>query len=326
MLNKMNSIDEYRQHFMDVEVWRPHVRETYRRHFGEAGEIRPGLVGTYPTFIVNDRHVVKFFGRLFDGAAACETEREAYRVVHQAPGIPIAELEAQGELIPGDPGWPWPYLIYEYLPGESFGEAYDRLDEACRAEFARQMGRIVKALHGLPLTGRSAFGDRLDGYANLIRSQAVTCTPRLRQWASLPPDLIAQVDSYLLPVEDLIDFSARPHLIHADLTGDHLLGFAVGRRWSTSGLIDWGDAMTGNILYELVALHLDMFRGDPVMLAAFLDTYQLPPSYRQDFARKAMCLTLLHRFDVLAPWSGRIHAGSLDELAGRLWGIASKQE
>lgn len=319
MLSDFNKLDHYRQHFMDPALWEPHVRTVYRRHFGEAKTVRPGLAGTYPTFIVDEQRVVKLFGRLFEGAAAFETEREAHRITAKAPLVPSPDLEAEGELLPGDPDWPWPYLVYEYIPGTSIGEIFERLEKSSKLEIARQMGRIVRAMHGLPLTGRPPFENSWGGYAQLIKKQIEGCTERQRAWAALPPHLIEQIDAYLLPPDELIDFSSPPHLIHADLTADHLLGLWTGRRWSTTGLIDWGDAMVGNLLYELVALQLDLFRGDREMLGAFLETYQPAQFFQDGFVRKAMCMTLLHRFNVLA---GRDleEVKTLEDLGEMLWG------
>ncbi len=139
-------------------------------------------------------------------------------------------------------------------------------------------------------------------------------------------------------VDDLLDFSSPPHLIHADLTGDHLLGQLAADQhaqsavadlllptrpeWDTLAIIDWGDARIGNILYELVALHLDLFQADKRLLKTCLEIYGLPDFYRQDFARKAFCMVLLHQFPmpsrVYAPY---FHVQSMDELAQGLFGI-----
>jgi hygromycin-B 7''-O-kinase len=123
-------------------------------------------------------------------------------------------------------------------------------------------------------------------------------------------------------VDRLIDFSAPPHLIHADLTADHLLGRLVNGRWQTLAIIDWGDAMTGNILYELVALYLDLFHSDKHSLRIFLESYGLPDFYQPNFPRQALSMTLLHQFpvagSVYAPHH-RVH--TLQALAERFYSV-----
>ncbi len=87
-------------------------------------------------------------------------------------------------------------------------------------------------------------------------------------------------------------------------------------------IIDWGDTRVGNILYELVALHLDLFRGDKHLLKLCLQAYELPIFYQLDFTRKALSMVLLHEFPmpahVYAPYQD---AHSLDELAEAVFGM-----
>ena len=74
----------------------------------------------------------------------------------------------------------------------------------------------------------------------------------------------------------------------------------MGERWRPIGVIDFGDAMVGDRLYELVALNLGLFRCDKRLLGIFLDTYGFDLALRRDFVRRAMSLTLLHEFNVLS--------------------------
>ena len=113
-----------------------------------------------------------------------------------------------------------------------------------------------------------------------------------------------------------------PHLIHADLTRDHLLGRVVDGRWQSLALIDFGDAMTGDLLYELSALHLDMFRGEKRLLRAFLDAYGMTEEARAALPHQALATSLLHQFnDFEALEPGRLAARTLEELADDLWRV-----
>jgi hypothetical protein len=180
-------------------------------------------------------------------------------------------------------------------------------------------------------TGWSDFTDFLD-------RQQESCQSNHLQWGDLPPQLVSQVQYFLLPTNELLDLSTPPHLIHADLTGDHLLGRmgasrpvhptteqssrSTGAVWETLAIIDWGDTRIGNVLYELVALHLDLFTADRWLLSICLERYELPDFYRQSFAHKALCMALLHQFPLPA-WVSASHADiqTLDELAVKLFTI-----
>lgn len=236
------------------------------------------------------------------------------------PTIPTAQIYAAGEL--GGPGWPWPYLVFTYIPGKSLGEQIEQVSAADRLRIAREMGELVRRLHALPLTGSPVFPDHYTDYLGFLAAQRAACQNNHRGWGTLPARLLAQLERFIPDPEKLVNIHRPPYLIHADLTLDHLLGKIVDERWQTLALIDFGDAMTGDLLYELAALHLDMFRADRRLLSAFLDRYGLSPEERADLPRRALAMALLHQFNVLAGLPGELLAvDSLVELAQRVWGL-----
>ena len=285
--------------------------------------MRSGLAGTCPTFIVDDRWVVKFFGRLFDGAHAWMLERACALLLADAPDIPTPALLASGRLFDPPCIWSWPYLVFAFVPGVSIGEARAQLDAVEHRRVARDLGVMVRRIHAQSLPADFALVKTWDAYRRFLQEQRARCTQAHAAWGDLPVHLLGQIDDFLLREDDLIDASAAPHLIHADLTADHLLGEVADGRWITHALIDFGDAMVGGLEYELVALHLGMFRADKRLLAAFLDGYGLDPEQRVALPRRAMTATLLHQFNVLGesleqhPELGQ--SATLDELATRLW-------
>jgi hygromycin-B 7''-O-kinase len=320
-LTRLDMRDAYVGLFADAAFWRPVVTEICRRHsLAPCETIYAGHPGTYPTFIVEDRWVVKLFGRLFNGAAAYETECEVARILGHAPSLPMLLI---ADSLHNGCDWPWPYLIYKYLPGIAIGEVYERVRPDDRLALARWVGEIVRRVHAAPLDDSQLFPPTWVAYLARLREQREGCAARHAGWGNLPPHLIGQIDAYLPPVETLIE-RPRPHLIHADLTDDHILGCWENGRWTTSGLIDFGDAMVGELGYELAALQLDLFRGDRAMLAAFLDAYGLDAAARADLPRRALCCALLHRFNVFDGLaeilSGLNDIATLDELAAHLWG------
>jgi len=321
-LTLLDSIDDYRRHFMDIDFWRRYVEAICVRHkLTEAPVIRTGLAGSYPTFIINDTWVIKLFGRLFEGAMSFETELQVNPLVTAAPGIPAPALLAKGQLFPDSSNWPWPYLIYEFVPGISIGEVYEQVSFAGKLAAAQWMGQISRQLHDLPTEALST--EIHTAYQRLILYQYENCADIHRRSAILPEALIEQLPAYLLPLDDLLDYA--PCLIHADFTADHLLGELSNHRWMNGYIIDFDDAMVGDIAYELVALHLDLFRADKRLLAAYLDAHGLDQAARQSLPKRAMSVTLLHRFDVL---EGRYkqflrtnEVKTLEQLASLLWDI-----
>ena len=318
----LESPDSYSQHFMDAGLWEPYVRQVcHRHHLDPCQDIRPGLAGTYPTFIVNDRWVIKFFGRLFDGALSFAVEQEAARLVTQALPVPALTFLASGNLFPRDAPWQWPYLVSAFVPGVSIGEVLARLSSAAKHNLVAEMGQVVRAIHHISLQGSTVFPPRWQGFLDFLDAQRQACYERHRAWGSLPPRLLRQLEEFLLPTSSLVDVSYPPHLVHADITRDHLLGVLAGDSWVTRALIDWGDAMVGNIYYELLALHLDLFGCELPLLRGFLNSYGF--SKTPDFPRKAMTMSLLHQYNVMdavTRWCPKaLDSPTLADLADILW-------
>ncbi len=346
----------YSAHFMDQALWEPFVRRVALRHGYNVQKISSGLPGTYPTFIaeVNPTPeqpsqkaiVVKFFGPLFDGISAYRVERAMGQFLSQQyMSIASPTVLAEGQLDQA-----WTYLIFNHIAGVSYGEARPALSGHAVEVTAQQMGRYMKELHTLTASGRPEIPQSPSTwreFAGFLVNQKATCLQNHRLWNDLPLYMLDQLAEFLLPVDQLLDFSTPPHLIHADLTGDHLLGrmlpasqpehppfnISAGARvassgikpssaseWESLAIIDWGDSLVGNILYELVALHVDLFRGDKHLLRLCLKAYGLPDFYVQDFAHKALCLVLLHQFPIPAKFYAQYQsAQNLYELADDLF-------
>jgi hygromycin-B 7''-O-kinase len=269
----LNSLDGYRNLYHDAVFWTPFVQEVCQKHgLYPSQPVICRVPGTYPTFIVADRWVVKFFGQLFDGDACFHVEQTCAQLLAEHPILPTPTLIASGRLFDPSKSWPWPYLVFKYLPGVSIGEVYIHVNMEDRIKIAREMGEWVCRLHALPLPAGGQFTLSWRNYRVFLNKQHASCVVNHRQWGSLPLKWINQIEAYLLPVNELLDESQLLHLIHADLTADHLLGRIVNGGWESLGVIDFGDAMIGTLEYELVALQMDLFRGDRRMLNVFLKT------------------------------------------------------
>jgi hygromycin-B 7''-O-kinase len=320
-LDPLDNLEAYRRLFTDTALWKPYAQQVCRRHnLAPCEPVRAGVPGTYPAFIVGERWMVKFFGRLFEGEQSFRVERAAAALVMGDAAIPSARMASSGAL--GGSGWPWPYLVFDYIPAASLGEQAGQLGPGEMGRIAAEMGEITRRLHALPLADSEVFPNDHAAHRAFLAAQRAVCASNHRAWGSLPARLVDQTEGFLPPVEELVDDTRPPHLIHADLTRDHLLGRVEDGQWKTLALIDYGDAMTGGLLYELAALHLDLFGGDRALLAAFLDAYGMSRAQRDGLPRRAMAACLLHRFNVLACLpSQRLQADSLAALAQEIWQV-----
>ena len=321
-LDSFTSLDFYRQHFMDAGLWAPYVREIVQRHgLGMDEPISTGLPGSFPTFIVAGRWVVKLFGELFDGEESWQVEKSANELLVKAGGWPAPALLASGSLFPAGAGWPWPYLVFEYLPYASFGEQSAGLSFDERLKLAAWLGRFCRRLHALPLPAAGIFPPLRRDYRSYLSQRLAHCGVDHAGWGRLSSRLLAQLDDYLPPAVARLPEGRPSHLVHGDLTRDHLLGQVAGGRWETYGVIDFGDARLGDLYHELVPLHLDLFAGDKRLLRAFMEAYGSDDWLGDDFPHNAMAVTLLHPFDVLSCLKQLPADGSLEELADIIWRI-----
>jgi hypothetical protein len=322
----------YVAHFMNPALWKPYVQQVCAWHGFSCIRIEPGVPGTFPTFIVeaggeslpqsNQTIVVKFFGPLFEGYGSFCVERDIGQwLERQSMPISSPKILAEGRL-DND----WQYLIFEYIDGVSIGQLRQKLSANDWRSIACQMGEYIRALHAQTVQSQPELPRSvqpcLENFTGFIAQQRLHCQAHHQEWNDLPAQLLDQIEGFILPVEQLIDFSAPPHLIHADLTMDHLLGCLMSGGWKSLAVIDWGDAMTGNILYELVSLYLDLFQSDMQLLKVCLDAYGLSDFYQHDFPWKALSMVLLHQFPlptrVYAPYIG---VKSLQELAEYLFAV-----
>ncbi len=335
-LASFSQITYYSQHFTDIGLWSPYVRQVCARHnLFPCQVVRMGIPGTFPTFIIEDRFVVKFYGQLFDGYHSFLVEKVVNQLVNSSENIPVPELINSGFLFDQRSTWPWPYLIFTFLPGTSIGEIFPQIVFEDKLKLADDLGRWIRRLHeiDLPFLPDPLLPNPLSSilesplpflpYRTFLKKRRKRCVNDHRQWGTLPDRLVDQINDWLPLVDALIPPGKDAYLIHADLTKDHIFGSLQNGHWVTSGIIDLGDAMLGDIYYELVALHLDLFAYDRLLLSAFLEAYGIDDWLRQDFHRKAMACTLLHRFNVLAnltkvypEWQS---LSNLNELAELIW-------
>lgn len=304
---ELDTLEDYRRRFTDVSYWRPFVESVCERHgLLPHDSIREAdLPGTYPVFIVRDQWVVKFFGQLFNGESAFTAELDVSNLLARDGQIPAPSLVAYGHLIDGNGEWPWPYLVFEHLPGKSLARLRDRMSVDSMSRVARELGNLIRQLHALPLSEARFLGSTWDAYVALLERQRPGCKDRHEEWRSLPDHLIDLIDEFLLPTAALVDRGTPPRLLHGDLTADHAVGELTPRGWRTQGIIDFGDALVGDPMYELIALHLDVFQCDKRLLSAFLMSYDFEQEIDQEDAAKLLSLCLLHPFNVFEGFGDR---------------------
>jgi hygromycin-B 7''-O-kinase len=320
---QMETQSEYVARFADVDYWRPYVQEVCKRHsLFPRDAIRCKNPGTYPTFIVNNTWVVKFFGQRFNGLAAHDAEVEANHLLQDST-IPIATLLIEGDLYPHKDEWRWPYLVFNYLEGRSLGEIRSAMQPNDLHRLAAELGSLVRTLHEIDLRDTKVLRLAWDAYLAMLATFEADCIDRQRTWAALPDHLRQHIPDYLAAHPLHIDMGKRPVLIHADITVDHVLLQKDDLGWRITGLIDWGDALVGDPTYELLALHIDAFNCDKALLSEFLREYRGFDKQHAQLPTFLMYLTLISQYPLMKIVCERFpHAkglATLEELANALF-------
>ena len=325
-----SSTKEYGRYFTDVTYWSPYVSTICERHgLGLGDKVKVGLAGTHPVFLINDVYVVKFFSDLFDGARSFAVECAVSTFLQRQGdcGLPVPPLIATGHLFDdhdgsGTDGWSWPYIVTGVIAGQSLtsmGAA-----SAHRADVAEWTGRIVKQLHSLPIEEmKGILRPTWNHFVDFLKVQRLNVVANYKKWGTLPDHLVGQLEDYLPEIEDLIDRTHKPVLLHCDLNSDHIFGEIVDDQWCPSGIIDFGDARVGDPLYELGALHCGLFDCNKHSLRTFLTAYGFDEEEHKNAIHRMMAMALLHNYTVLAHVFENIpeakDATSLVELAELIW-------
>ena len=326
-LENLKTVDGYSTHFMDAEIWTPVIQRLCRERGIMITDIWAGTAGTFPTFILDRKFVIKFFGPLFGGADSYKIETSVNSLLAQFPGIPAARILECGPISPNVNNWQ--FILFNYLPGQSYREDLAKITDPDRQAVAFRIGEILHILHSLPVPESLASLFPPDPalyrarHNNWFLARLRCAQPQSPAGLGLPARLAGQAADFLYKSREDADIRSPLHLIHADMTQEHILGDFSHGHWQINGLIDFGDCMTGDLFYELAPLHLDFFDCNKRLLVKFLEGYQARDFPISGFARQCLCAALQHQFNVFSGVFERhpelAEIGNLDQLAQTLW-------
>jgi len=320
-----SSPKEYGRTFTKVDYWQPYVEYVCNRHgLGECSEIRAGLPGTHPVFIVDRRFVVKLYTNFFNGESAQALEVAVYSLLAKDKYIPAPTLIAHGSLFERTIEWHWPYIVTSLVTGVSYGEEIGSITHEDQLQVAGFAAQALRRIHALPVERSTYLVRSWNEFSQFLSARRTEILKKGENWV-LPPHLASQLEGYLSRVDHLFNVTLSPHLLHCDLNRDHILGAHEQGKWRVQGIIDFADAKVGDRLYELVALHIGLFNCDKRLLGAFLEECGQDEEITRNFVERAMCYTLLHEYDIVGelleehPKLGQ--AQTLGELARHLWDV-----
>jgi hygromycin-B 7''-O-kinase len=258
--------------------------------------------------------ILKIFPPIYRGQFV--SERASLTLLHGQLRLPIPEIVFEGERDG------WPYLVITRLSGILGADAWRSLSEADKEHVLAEVGETIAQVQ------RIAVGPlvRIEpGWDTLMRGQIAGCRARHERFG-LPQKFLDGVDELLRDAADLIALDGPPVILTGEYIPENLLLSRTGAGWRLSGLIDFGDVMTGRGEYDLLGPSVLMAGGMPRRLRSLFAGYGYAASdIMPDLKRRLMALMLLHRHGNptrqigIEGWQEK--AANLQELQDLLWPI-----
>jgi len=244
------------------------------------------------------------------------SERVSLAQLRGRLGVPIPEIVFEGERDR------WPYLIITRLPGILGTEAWPALPEDQKERVLVQIGETIAEVQRVPVGDLSRIEP---GWDQFISRQIADCRAR-HQRLGLPQKYLDGLDDILGDAATLIPMKAPAVILTGEYIPENFLLSRDNGNWCLSGLIDFGDVMTGWGEYDLLGPSAFMTAGMPRRVRSLFwgfgySNADIDPTLK----RRLMTLLLLHRASdpvrhiCIEGWQQK--AGDLFELQELLWPI-----
>jgi hygromycin-B 7''-O-kinase len=258
--------------------------------------------------------ILKIFPPMLRGQFV--SERMSLGLLQGRLSIPIPEIVVEGERDG------WPYFVITRLKGSLGTEAWPALPEAAKERVLGQIGETIAEVQKVPVGALSAIEPRWDQF---MRQQIAGCRARQVR-LGLPPKYLDGLDELLADAAALIPIDTAPVILTGEYIPENFLLSQGSDGWRLSGLIDFGDVMTGWGEYDLLGPSAFMTAGMPRRVQRLLQGFGYSKADMTPvLTRRLMALMLLHRFSdpvrhiCIEGWQHK--AVNLLELERLLWPI-----
>ena len=268
--------------------------------------------GTNLVVALDDGLILKLFPPLLRSQFV--SERLSLSLLHGRLGVPIPEIVSEGERDQ------WPYLVITRLSGILGTQAWPALPEDQKERVLAQIGATIAEVHRVPVGELSRIEPRWDQFTS---QQIRGCRAR-HQRLGLPRKYLDGLDDILRDAAALIPLDAPPVILTGEYIPENFLLSRESAGWRLSGLIDFGDVMTGWGEYDLLGPSAFMTAGLPRRVRSLFEGFGYSiADINPTLKRRLMALLLLHRFSdpvrhiCIEDWQEK--ADDLFELQELLW-------
>jgi hygromycin-B 7''-O-kinase len=268
--------------------------------------------GTNLVVALDDGLILKLFPPLLRRQFV--SERLSLSLLHGRLGVPIPEIVLEGERDQ------WPYLVITRLSGILGAQAWPALREDQKERVLAQIGATIAEVQRVPVGELSRIEPRWDQF---VPQQIRGCRAR-HERLGLPQKYLDGLDDILRDAAALIPLDAPPVILTGEYIPENFLLSRESAGWRLSGLIDFGDVMTGWGEYDLLGPSAFMTAGLPRRVRSLFEGFGYSSAdINPTLKRRLMALLLLHRFSdpvrhiCIEDWQEK--ADDLFELQELLW-------
>jgi hygromycin-B 7''-O-kinase len=309
------------QDFETFQAWRadasqclPAALDIARSHGLPHADPQVFSTGTNLVVGLDDRLILKIFPPSLRSQFV--SERMALAQLRGRLSLPIPEIVLEGERDG------WPYLVITRLSGILGTQAWPVLPEDQKERVLAGIGETIAEVQRVPVGDLSGIEPRWDRF---IARQIEGCRARHAR-LGLPPKFLDGLDDILRDAAALIPLDAPAVILTGEYIRENFLLSSEGGSWRLSGLIDFGDVMTGWGEYDLLGPSAFMTAGMPRRVRSLFAGFgysQADIDFRMK--RRLMALMLLHSASdpvshiCIEGWQRK--AADLFELQELLWPV-----
>jgi hygromycin-B 7''-O-kinase len=298
----------------DASRWLPVALDIARSHGLKPAMPHIFTTGTNLVVGLGGDLILKIFPPIYRGQFV--SERSSLALLRGRLTVPIPEIVFEGERDQ------WPYLVITRLTGVLGSEVWPALPEDQKERVLAQVGATIAEVQRVPVGELSRIEPRWDRF---IAGQIDGCRARHAR-LGLPQKFLDGLDEILREAATLIPLDRPPVILTGEYIPENFLLSRDNAGWRLSGLIDFGDVMTGWGEYDLLGPSAFMTAGHPRRVRSLFEGFgyssaDIGPALK----RRMMALMLLHRSSNLNAhiciegWQHK--AGDLFELQELLWPV-----
>jgi hygromycin-B 7''-O-kinase len=277
--------------FKAFQAWRadtsqclPVALDIARSHGLADADSHVFATGTNLVVGLGERLILKIFPPLL--RSQFESERISLAQLRGRLAVPIPEIVVEGERDQ------WPYLVITRLSGTLGTQAWPALPEDQKERVLAEIGETIAEVQRVPVGELSRIEPRWDQF---ISRQIEGCRARHAR-LGLPQKFLDGLDDILRDATTLIPMNAPPVILTGEYIPENFLLSAEGGNWRLSGLIDFGDVMTGWGEYDLLGPSAFMTAGMPRRVRSLFAGFGYSNAKLDStLKRQLMALMLLHR-------------------------------